>query len=108
MKLKTGDKVRILAGKDKGKEGKIIQVFPKLERVVVEGINLQKRHLRGRGGERQGQVITFPCPIHVSNTALVSGKSGMVGRVGYARITQEGKQVKIRQVRRRGAKEDIE
>jgi len=95
MKIKTGDKVRVLAGKDAGKEGKVLQVFPKLERVVVENINLRKRHLRSRGASAPGQIITFPAPVHVSNLQLISGKSGLVGRVGYKFIEREGKKTKV-------------
>ena len=74
MKIKTGDKVRILAGKDKGKEGKVIQVFPKLERLVIEGANLMTKHLR-KQGNRPGQKIEFPAPLHASNVQIISSKS---------------------------------
>ncbi|MBI2551039.1 50S ribosomal protein L24 [Candidatus Uhrbacteria bacterium] len=108
MKLKTGDRVRVTAGKDKGKEGKITQVFPAMDRVVVEGANTQKRHLRSRGASTPGQIIEFPSPLHVSNVALLSPKSGKVGRVGYTRLTKDGKHVKIRHLRKGGEREDIE
>ena len=65
--IKTGDQVKILAGKDKGKTGKVIQVFPKLNKVVVEGANTAKRHLKSRQGGAKGQVIEFSMPIHASN-----------------------------------------
>ncbi|MBM5789551.1 50S ribosomal protein L24 [Candidatus Parcubacteria bacterium] len=107
MKIKTGDKVRIIAGKDKGKEGNILQVFPELGRVVVEGANIMTRHLKGRG-ERAGQKIQYPSPLSVSNVQLVSPKTGKAGRVGYKRIEKDGKRVKIRVLRVKGAKEDIE
>jgi len=68
--VKTGDMVKILAGKDKGKTGKILQTFPRLDRVVVEGVNITKRHLRSRRNGEKGQIIEFPMPIHVSNVAL--------------------------------------
>ncbi len=108
MKLKTGDKVRVIAGKDKGKEGNIIQVFPELSRAVVEGVNLSTRHLRGRGKSAPGQKIHFPAPIHVSNLKLISGKSGKTGRVGYRYITKDGKPEKIRVLRVKGSTEDLE
>lgn len=107
MKIKTGDKVRILSGKDKGKEGNIIQVFPSLERVVVEGANMMTRHLRGRSGQA-GQKIQFSSPIHVSNVKLISPKSGISGRVGYKHIEVDGRKAKIRTVRSKGTVEDIE
>lgn len=108
MKIKTGDTVRILAGKDRGKQGKVLQVFPSMERVVVEGLNMAVRHLRTRRRDQAGQKIQFPAPLHVSNVQIVSGKSGTRGRVGYKFIEKEGKQVKIRVLRRKGTVEDIE
>lgn len=107
MKIKTGDKVRVIVGKDNGKEGKVLQVFPKLERVVVEGINLMTKHLR-KQGQRAGQKIEFPSPIHVSNVKLISPKSGKIGRVGYKSIEQDGKKKKIRVIRTKQYIEDVE
>lgn len=107
MKIKTGDKVRIISGKEKGKEGNVTQVFPRFERVVVEGMNMMTRHLRGRK-DRPGQKIQFPCPIHVSNIKLVSPKSAKTGRVGYKRIEKDGISKKIRVIRFRGTTEDVE
>lgn len=108
MKLKTGDMVRLLAGKDKGKQGKVLQVFPKLERVVVEGLNLAIRHLRSRRRGEAGQKISFPAPVHFSNVQLVSPKSGNSGRVGWKLIEKAGKKNKVRVIRRKGTTEDIE
>jgi len=107
MKIKTGDKVRILSGKDKGKEGAVLQVFPVLERIVVEGINVMTKHLRGQK-DRPGQKIQFPAPLHVSNVKLISAKSGKMGRVGYKLIETDGKSKKIRVIRSRGTSEDAE
>lgn len=104
MKIKTGDKVRLLVGKDKGKEGKVIQVFPRVERVVVEGLNQSKRHLKARGSK--GQIVEFPAPIHASNLAVVSA-SGKAGRVGYKFIEKAGAKEKVRVVRTKGATEDL-
>ncbi len=67
FRLKTGDIVKVMTGKDKGKSGKILQVFPQLERVVVEGVNKSKRHLKTRQADQKGQVVEFFMPIHVSN-----------------------------------------
>lgn len=107
MKIKTGDKVRMISGKDKGKEGNIAQVFPGLERVVVDGLNMMTRHLKGRG-DHPGQKIRFASPVHVSNVKLVSAKSGKAGRVGYKFIDKDGRSTKIRVLRVKGASEDIE
>ncbi len=67
----SGDNVKVLAGKDKGKTGKILQVFPKKNRVVVEGVNVMKKHLKSRGNEK-GQVIELSAPIHISNVKKVA------------------------------------
>lgn len=108
MKIKTGDKVRIISGKDKGKEGKVLQVFPKHMRLVVEGLNQMTRHLKGGGG-KPGQKIQFSSPLHVSNVKLISEKSGTSGRVGYKFINKEGgKKQKIRVIRKKGSAEDVE
>lgn len=107
MKIKTGDKVRVLAGKDKGKEGKVLQVFPGLGRVVVENVNLMTKHLKRRG-TTHGQSIKFPSPIHVSNVRVVSEKSGTSGRVGFTFVAQDGGRKKVRVIRSKGASEQIE
>jgi len=61
----------VIAGKDKGKTGKITQVFPKMNRVVVEGVNMSKKHLRAKRSGEKGQVIDFSMPLHASNVMLV-------------------------------------
>lgn len=87
MKIKTGDKVKVLSGKDRGKTGKVIQVMfnrAKAEHyVVVEGVNKLKRHIRPAKSGEKGQVIELPAPIHMSNVALLDPKSGKPTRVGY-------------------------
>ncbi len=107
MKIKTGDKVRVLTGRDKGKQGNVLQVFPVLSRVVVEGVSVMTKHLR-KSGQRAGQKIEFPSPIHISNVELVSSKSGKSGRVGYKVIETDGQKKKIRIMRKKGEVEDIE
>lgn len=108
LKIKTGDKVKITAGKDKGKEGKVIQVFPKLNKVVVEGLNMATRHLRSPRRDQPGQKIQFPVPVHISNVKLVSTKTGAAGRVGYKTLEADGKSKKIRVVHSKGKVEDAE
>jgi len=107
MKIKTGDLVRVISGKNKGKEGKVTQVFPLVERVVVDGVNALTRHLKGRG-QQTGQKIQFHAPIHVSNVKLVSAKSGKQGRAGYKFIDQNGAKKKVRVIRKAGSVEDVE
>jgi large subunit ribosomal protein L24 len=67
LHVKTGDLVKVMTGKDKGKTGKVLQTFPRLSRVVVEGVNLSKRHIRTRRQGEKGQVVEFSMPIHASN-----------------------------------------
>lgn len=83
MNIKTGDNVKIITGKDKGKTGKVLQVFVARDRVSVEGRNLLIKHLRpSRSGEK-GQRVEFPAPLHVSNVALICPKCGSVARIGF-------------------------
>ena len=82
MKVKTGDRVMVTAGKDKGKTGEIKQVFPKEGRVIVEGANLVKRHQR-QSQVAQAGIITKEAPIHVSNVAHIDPKDNKPTRVGY-------------------------
>lgn len=98
MKIKTGDKVKILAGKDRGKAGKVLQVFVNENKAVVEGLNLLIKHQRPRRQGEKGQRIQFPNPISLSNLALVCPKCGQVARVGYRleEKTGEGKAKRIK------------
>lgn len=87
MRIKTGDNVKVLSGKDRGKTGKVIQVlFNKAKNqhfVVIEGVNVLKKHMRsGKQGEK-GQVIELPAPIHASNVQLIDAASGKPSRVTY-------------------------
>jgi len=69
MKIKKGQNVTIISGKDKGKSGKVIRAFPKIEKVLVEGLNLIKKHVKSRKEGKKGEVISKPMPIHVSNVS---------------------------------------
>ena len=70
MKVKVGDNVKVIAGKDKGKEGKIIKILRKDNRVVVEGINMVKKHVKPRGMNEVGSIVDVEAPIHISNIKL--------------------------------------
>lgn len=83
MKIKRNDIVHILAGKDRGKTGKVLQVFPQLQRASVEGINILVKNLKPKKRGEKGQRINYPSPIHVSNLALVCTKCGKPTRVGF-------------------------
>lgn len=83
MKIKKGDKVKILVGKDKNKTGKVLQVFPSRNRVSVEGLNLLIKHMRPRKQGEKGQRIEFPAPMDLSNIMLVCPKCNKPSKVGY-------------------------
>ncbi len=93
MNIKKGDKVKILAGKDKGKSGKVLQVFPKRGRASIEGLNLLIKHMRPRRQGENGQRIEFPAPMDISNLILVCPKCGKASRVSY-KINKSDKGVK--------------
>ncbi len=83
MKIKTNDKVKILSGKDKGKTGKVVQVFPEEGKLVVEGINVMKKHLKTRSKSEKGQVLELAAPFFGSKAALICPKCEKPARVGY-------------------------
>jgi large subunit ribosomal protein L24 len=105
MKILVGDNVKILIGKDKGKTGKVSQVFPKFSKVVVEGLNMATKHLRKRG-DQAGKKIEYASPIHISNVSIVR-KDGSAGRVGYKMTEKNGKTTKLRVTRKAGAVEEV-
>ncbi|MCX6757832.1 MAG: 50S ribosomal protein L24 [Candidatus Nomurabacteria bacterium] len=82
MKLKKGDNVIIIAGKDKGKKGKIALVLNDKNRVVVEGLNMMKKHQRPRKSGEKGQVISMATPINASNVMILDPKTGKASRLG--------------------------
>ena len=106
MKIKVGDKVRVTTGKDKGKSGVVLQLFTKVNRVVVEGVNISTKHLKRRG-QTSGQQIHFPAPLPISNVSILS-KDGQTGRVGFKWIGTGAERKKIRVIRSKGAVQDIE
>ncbi|MBI2096444.1 MAG: 50S ribosomal protein L24 [Candidatus Taylorbacteria bacterium] len=76
MKIKKGDNVRILTGKDRGKTGKVVKAIPKAEKVIVEGLNLVRKHVRARRRNQKGQITEVAMPIHVSNVSLIDERAG--------------------------------
>ena len=86
MKLKKGDNIIAIAGKDKGKKGKIVRVIPKENKVVVEGINILKKHQRPRKTGEKGQVIKIAMPIHVSNVMVIDPKTEKGSRIGKKKL----------------------
>jgi len=92
MKLKKGDTVVVIAGKDKGKEGEIIQAMPRDKKIIVSGVNTAKKHSKPRAAAQQGGIIDRDMPIDVSNVMLVH--QGKPTRVGY-QIGADGTKVRI-------------
>ncbi len=93
-KIKKGDMVQIIAGKDKGKKGRVIKVFPKENRVVVENANLRKKHVRPKKGGEKGQKIEVPVPVSVSVVMLICKSCGKISRVG-SKIMPDGSKRRI-------------
>jgi large subunit ribosomal protein L24 len=94
MKIKKGDKVRVIAGKDLGREGTVTRVINERDRVIVDGINVAKRHQRAQGQTMQGGIIDKEMPLHVSNVALICDACGEASRVGY-RFEDDGTKVRV-------------
>jgi len=91
MKIKKGDKIKVLSGKDKGKTGKVLQVFSDKGKISVEGVNLLFKNMRPKKQGEKGQKIQFPAPLMVSNTVLVCPKCGKETRVGYKILENKNK-----------------
>ena len=98
MKIRQGDTVKVIAGKDKGKTGTILTVLKGTEQVIIEGVNVAKRHQKNRRTRSQGQIIEKSMPIHASNVSLMEGDKTV--RAGY---TMEGDK-KVRVSRASGKK----
>ena len=105
MKIKTGDNVRVIAGREKGKTGKVVQVFPAFGKAVVEGVNKSVKHLKKRGSQA-GQRIEYNAPLHTSNLEVI-GKDG-AGRVGFKFLEQDGKHKKVRVLRKKKSTQDLD
>ncbi len=92
-KIKKGDKVVVLTGRDKGKTGEVVQVMPREERAVVRGVNLVRRHQR-QTAQQEGGIISKEAPIHLSNLAIADPKDGKPTRVGF-RLLDDGRKVRF-------------
>ncbi|MFL1696026.1 50S ribosomal protein L24 [Weissella kandleri] len=93
MFVKTGDKVKVIAGKDKGKEGMVIKTIAAQDRVVVEGVNMMKKHQKPNNQYPQGGIIEQEAPIHVSNVQLLDPSTNEPTRVGIK--IEDGKKVRV-------------
>ncbi len=93
MYIKKGDKVVVISGHDKGKEGIVQRAFPKLEKVIVEGVNVKKKHRKPTQQVPEGSIVEIYAPIHVSNVALIDPKTKKPTRVGFEVV--KGKKVRV-------------
>ncbi|WP_042353168.1 50S ribosomal protein L24 [Bacillus massiliigorillae] len=93
MHVKKGDKVVVISGKDKGKQGVILEAYPKKNRVLVEGVNIVKKHAKPSQLNPQGGIISQEAAIHVSNVMPLDPKTGAPTRVGYK--TVDGNKVRV-------------
>jgi len=93
MKIKKGDQVLIISGKERGRQGKVLEAFPKKKKIVIEGINIGKKHVRAKRAGEKGQIIQLPAPLDVSNVKLICSKCGKATRVGYK--ISEGKKYRL-------------
>jgi large subunit ribosomal protein L24 len=93
VKLKKGDRVKVIAGKDLGKDGVIMRVLPDKDKVIVEGVNIARKHQRATRATMQGGIIDKDMPIHASNVALICGTCGAT-RLGY-RFDDSGKKIRV-------------
>lgn len=89
MKVKVGDTVKIIAGKDKGKEGKVIKTYKKLDKVVVEGLNIVKKHSKPRTNQDKGGIFDVEAPIHISNVKVISNTKEEKAKVKEVKKSEE-------------------
>jgi large subunit ribosomal protein L24 len=96
MKIKKGDNVQVMAGKDKGKTGKVMRALPATNQVIVEGVNLHKRHQKTKKDTKQGGgIVEITAPIHVSNVQLLDPKTNKPTRVAYTVDVAKGTKVRV-------------
>lgn len=93
MNLKVGDKVKVIAGSNKGKEGKVIKTFKSSNRVLVEGVNIVKKHNKGNG-QQSGGILDMEAPINASNVMIIDPKTNKTTRIGHD-VTKDGKKVRV-------------
>ena len=93
MKIRKGDEVIVISGRDRGKKGSVLRVIPTEDRVLVQGVNMVKRHTR-QSMKQRGGIVEKETPIHISNISLVDPKSGKATRVGY-KFLDDGRKVRF-------------
>jgi large subunit ribosomal protein L24 len=108
MKIRRDDQVKVLSGKDKGKKGKVVQVFPREQLIVVEGVNKMYKHMKSPRRNEKGQKIEFNGPIHVSNVMLIDKKTGKPTRIGFRHRETKDAKGKASMIKERVAKKSKE
>ncbi len=93
MKIKKGDNVLVITGKDSGKKGKVLRALPREAKIVVEGANIRKKHVRAKRAGQKGQIVEMPGVFSVSNVKLLCPKCGKAIRIGYK--VEAGKKVRV-------------
>jgi large subunit ribosomal protein L24 len=94
LKIKTGDTVFVIAGKERRKKGKVLKVFPVTGQVIVEGVNVAKKHKKRRSAQDPGEIVDKPMPINISNVMLADEKTDKPTRVGY-KVDKDGRKTRI-------------
>jgi len=105
MKIKKGDTILVITGKDRKKTGKVIQVFPKANKIMVDGLNIVKKHIKPKKSGEKGQKVEVPRPFSVSNIKLICPKCKKPTRIGYS-LVKKGKEKKVRVCKK--CKQEIE
>lgn len=101
MRIKSGDTVLIISGKDRNKKGKVLEVFPKDNRLIVEGINIVKKHVRPKRSGEKGQRVEVPRPLNASNLKLICPKCKKATRIGY-KLVEKGREKRVRTCKKCG------
>jgi len=94
MKIKKGDKVKIITGKDKGREGEVLKVFPRLNQIVVKGLNQVKKHIKAKSEKEPGGIITLEKPLAIGKVMVICPECGKAARIGY-QLDKDGKKYRI-------------
>ena len=103
MKIRVGDTVEVIAGKDKGKQGEVLQVLAKQDKVIV---NTVTKHIKPSQADPEGGIVTREAPIHVSNVAFYDSKAKAPVKLGYKIVEKDGKKTKVRVNKKTGAEVD--
>ena len=94
LSIKKNDTVMVVAGKDRGKSGKVLRLFPNKDTVIIERLNFAKRHLKAGGSHGKGGIVEKEAPLHISNIQLLCGKCNLPTRIGK-KILEDGRKIRI-------------